>query len=66
MERVRIKSRTTFDKRSNLEMTDFINNLKESFEDVVIVSIEDIKNEYDKLFDYEYRVSFYHNLYIII
>jgi nitrate reductase assembly molybdenum cofactor insertion protein NarJ len=66
MERVRIKSRTTFDKLSNLEMTDFINNLKESFEDVVIVSIEDIKKEYDQFFDYEYRVSFYHKLYIII
>jgi nitrate reductase assembly molybdenum cofactor insertion protein NarJ len=66
MERVRIKSRTTFDKLSNLEMTDFINKLKESFEDVVIVSIEDIKKEYDQFFDYEYRVSFYHKLYIII
>jgi hypothetical protein len=66
MERVKITSKTIIDKRSDLGMTDFINTVKESFENVSILSIENIKTEYDKHFKYEYRVTFYHDLFIII
>ena len=53
---------TTLSTRSNLEINDFINNLKESFEKVVIISIENLPMEYSKFYNYNYKVRFYHNL----
>jgi hypothetical protein len=53
---------TTLSTRSNLEINDFINNLKESFEKVVIISIENLPMEYSKFYNYNYKVRFYHKL----
>lgn len=66
MQRVRVTCKTTFDKESDLEIKDFIDNLKESFENVVIISIENLPKKYSKFYAYEYRVCFYHDLYVII
>lgn len=67
MEKARVRAETILYKRSDLEIIDFINTLKESFEDVWIISIEDIKQGYSsKFFAYEYKVRFYHNTYINI
>ena len=57
---------TEFDKESNLEINDFINNVKESFNNVQIISIESLPKEYSKYYSYEYRVKFIHDLFIII
>ncbi len=57
-----IDVKTTLSTRSNLEINDFINNLRESFEKVEIISIESLPMEYSKFYNYNYKVSFYHNL----
>lgn len=66
MERLRIEVKTEFEKRSDLELIEFINTVKESFEDVSIISIENLETEYSKLYRYKYKISFYHKLNIII
>jgi hypothetical protein len=53
---------TTLSTRSNLEINDFINSIKDSFEKVVIISIESLPMEYSKFYEYDYVVSFYHKL----
>lgn len=66
MERLRIEVKSEFEKRSDLELIEFINTVKESFEDVSIISIENLKTEYSKFYRYKYKISFYHKLNIII
>ena len=66
MQRIKINAITEFDKTSDLEVNEFINNLKESFENVVIVSIENRPVQYWSFYNYEYRVKFYHDLFLII
>ncbi len=66
MEKLRIEVKSEFEKRSDLELVEFINTVKESFEDVSIISIENLKTEYSKFHRYKYKVSFYHKLYIMI
>jgi hypothetical protein len=66
MSGLRIEVKSEFEKRSDLELIEFINTVKESFEDVSIISIENLKTEYSKFYRYKYKVSFYHKLYIMI
>jgi hypothetical protein len=65
MNKLKINVETQFDNTSNLEINDYINNLKESFENVVIISIESLPHEYSKFYSYNYRVKFYHDLFLI-
>jgi hypothetical protein len=65
MQKVKINVMTEFDKNSNLEINEYLNNLKESFENVIIISIESLPIEYNKSYNYEYRVKFYHDLFLI-
>lgn len=53
-----------FTEKSVLEITEFIKKVKESFENVVIISIESLPMKYDKFYDYTYRIKFYHDLYL--
>ena len=66
MIRTKINAITEFDKTSDLEINEFINNLKESFQNVVIISIENLPIQYSKFYNYEYRVKFYHDLFLIV
>jgi hypothetical protein len=66
MQKIKINVITEFDKTSDLEINEFINNLKESFENVVIISIENLPIHYSKFYNYEYRVKFYHDLFLIV
>lgn len=66
MNKLKIKVETHFDNTSNLEINDYINNLKESFENVVIISIESLPHKYNKFYKYDYRVKFYHDVLLMI
>ena len=65
MNKVKTNVVTEFDRTSNLEINDYLNNLKESFENVTIISIESLPLEYSKFYSYSYKVKFYHDLYLI-
>jgi hypothetical protein len=58
----KIKAITEFTEKSDLEMTEFIENVKESFENVYIISIESLPMNYDKYNKYTYKVKFYQDL----
>ena len=62
---VRTQVLTKLDHETNLDMTDFINNVKESFDKVIIKSISS-ETPFSRLCDYRYIVEFYHDLRIII
>ena len=64
MQSYKITSTTEITEKSNLEMNEFLNNIKDSFESVVIISIESLPMQYSKFYNYTYRVKFYHNLYL--
>lgn len=66
MNRIRINVLTEFTETSNLEINSFIENLKESFENVSILSIESLPGNYSKFYSFKYRVKFYHDLYLVI
>lgn len=66
MNKIKINVQTQFDNTSNLEINDYINNLKESFENVVIITIESLPHRYSKFYQYDYRVKFYHDVLLII
>jgi len=55
---------TEFTEKSSLEMTEFIEEVKNSFENVYIILIENIPMHYEKYNRYTYRVKFNHNLYL--
>ena len=55
---------TEFTEKSTLDITEFIEKVKNSFEKVVIISIENIPMNYEKYAKYTYRVKFYHDLYL--
>jgi hypothetical protein len=58
----RIKVVTEFTDKNNFEMEDFINNIKNSFKNAVIITIESLPMKYDKFDRYTYKVKFYHDL----
>jgi hypothetical protein len=66
MNKIKINVISEFDKNSELEITDFINNLKDSFENVVLIYFELLPIENNKFYKYEYKVKFYHDLFLII
>lgn len=60
----RITVITEFTEKSNLEINEFINNVKESFDDVCIISIENPPMSYEKYNKYTYRVKFCNAVYL--
>ena len=65
MIRRKIEAITEFTKKSDLEINEFIDNLKKSLENVYIISIESLSMDYDKYNKYTYKVKFYNDIYII-
>ena len=55
---------TEFTEKSMLDITDFIEKVKNSFENVAIISIENLPMNYEKYARYTYRIKFNHNLYL--
>jgi hypothetical protein len=55
---------TKLNERSPFEINEFIDNLKESFEKVTIISIKSLQMKYDDYYKYTYEVKFYHDLYL--
>ena len=55
---------TKINERSEFEINDFINNLKESFEKVIIISIKSLPMKWDDYYKFTYEVKFYHDLYL--
>jgi hypothetical protein len=64
MQSYQITVTTEITEKSNLEINEFLDNIKESFESVVIILIERLPMDYSKFNNYNYRVKFYHNLYL--
>ena len=60
----RITVATEFTEKSTLDITEFIEKVKNSFENVVIISIENVPMNYEKYARYTYRIKFNHNLYL--
>lgn len=52
------------EEKTNLEINEFLDNIKETFEKVIIISIENLQMRYSKYNKYTYRVKFYHDLYL--
>jgi hypothetical protein len=65
MIKCKIEAITEFTKKSDLEINEFIDNLKKSLENVYIISIESLPMDYDKYNKYTYKVKFYNDIYII-
>jgi hypothetical protein len=65
MTKYKVTAITEFTERSNLQMGDFIDNIKESLENVYIISIESLPMDYSKFFEYTYKVKFYNDIYIL-
>jgi len=55
---------TEFTEKSMLDITEIIEKVKNSFENVSIISIENLPMNYEKYARYTYRVKFNHNLYL--
>lgn len=66
MTRYKVTAVTEFTEKSNLQINDFIDNIKESLENVHIISIKSLPMDYNKFFEYTYKVKFYNDIYIII
>lgn len=64
MFKTRVTATTEITKKSNQEISDFINDVKESFDNVVIISIENLPMNYEKYNKYTYRVKFYNDTYL--
>ena len=64
MQLYKITVTSELEEKTNLEINDFLDNIKESFEKVVIISIENLQMRYEKYYKYTYRVKFYHDLYL--
>ena len=60
----KVTATTELTERSDLEITEFIEKIKDSFENVVIISIESLPMQYSKFYNYNYRIKFYHDLYL--
>jgi hypothetical protein len=55
---------TEFTEKSNLDISEFIEKVKNSFENVSIISIENLPMNYEKYNRYTYKIKFYHDLYL--
>lgn len=66
MTKYKVKAITEFTEKSDLEINKFIDNIKESLENVYIISIESLSMNYDKYNKYTYKVKFYNDIYIKI
>lgn len=55
---------TEFTEKSMLDITESIVKVKNSFENVAIISIENLPMNYEKYARYTYRIKFYHDLYL--
>jgi len=55
---------TEFTEKSNLDISEFIEKVKSSFDNVYIILIENIPMHYDKYNKYTYMIKFYHDLYL--
>ena len=67
MELYKITVITELKEKSLLELDEFLNNIKNSFENVVIISIEDLESDWSKCIKHSYKnykVKFYHDLYL--
>ena len=64
MFKTRVTVTTEITKKSNQEISDFINDVKESFDNVVIISIENLPMNYEKYNKYTYRIKFYNDTYL--
>ena len=67
MEQYKIKVITELKEKSLLELNEFLDIVKNSFENVVIISIEDLESDWSKYIKHSYKnykVKFYHNLYL--
>jgi hypothetical protein len=66
MTKYKVTAITEFTEKSDLEINEFIDNIKESLENVYIISIESLSMNYDKYNKYTYKVKFYNDIYIKI
>lgn len=66
MTRYKVIAITEFTEKSDLEINEFIDNIKESLENVYIISIESLPMNYNKYNKYTYKVKFYNDIYIKI
>lgn len=64
MIKYKVTAITEFTEKSNAEMNQFITDIKDSFENVYVVSIESLPMNYDKYNKYTYRVKFYNDIYL--
>jgi len=64
MQSYKITATTEITENSNLKINEFLDNIKESFEKVIIISIESLPMDYSKFNNYNYKVKFYHDLYL--
>jgi hypothetical protein len=64
MQSYKITLTSELEEKTDLEINEFLNNIKETFEKVTIISIENLQMRYDKYHKYTYRVKFYHDLYL--
>lgn len=55
---------TEFTEKSNFEICEFIDNVKQSFNNVYIISIENLPMSYEKHNKYTYKVIFYNDVYL--
>jgi hypothetical protein len=65
MTKYKVTAVTEFTEKSDLEINNFIDNIKESLENVYIISIESLPMNYDKYNKYTYKVKFYNDIYIL-
>lgn len=64
MQSYKITVTSELEEKTDFELLEFLNNIKDSFEKVVIISIENLNMDYSKYNKYKYRVKFYHDLYV--
>lgn len=55
---------TEFTEKSNLDISEFIEKVKSSFDNVRIILLENIPMNYEKYNRYTYRIKFNHDLYL--
>lgn len=60
----KIETKSEFTYKSDDEINEFIEKVKQSFENVQIISIENIPMNYYNYTKYFYKIKFYHDLYL--
>lgn len=64
MQSYKITVKSELEEKTDLEINEFLDNIKESFDKVIIILIENLQMRYDKYHKYTYRVVFCHDLYL--